>query len=317
MKSYNKSPVATPQPHTRQVWKPTGDEKPVACALCGRHDAPLIGEENGYSVRRCRCGLVFVSPQPSAADLERFYAQYFPEEAGELWGEIMRRNFDADARHVAARAAPGRALDIGAGHGHFLARLKKAGWSVEGLDLSGDAAAAAKKEYGIEVRREMFRPGLVEAAAYDLVTAWYILEHVKDPLGFLTEAGRALKPGGLLGVRVPNMTFSKLFLVLRGVPGMAALLYAAGIGTDGKSSHFNLLDPPTHLYGYSPSTLKALLEKAGFTQVEVLPAKPVDYGSAVTRAVKNVLFGGTALLYNLSGGAWNPAPAVTVFARKR
>lgn len=303
-------------PHTRQVWKPTGNERPVPCALCGATEAPLLGQENGYSVRRCACGLVFVSPQPSAEDLTLFYGQYFPEEAGALWGEIMARNFDADAAYVAAHAKPGRALDIGAGHGHFLARLKKAGWTVEGLDLSDDAAAAAKKDYGIEVRREMFRSGLVQAGSYDLVTAWYVLEHVQDPAGFLAEACRALKPGGLFGLRVPNMTFSKLFLALRRVPGMAALLYAAGVGTDGKSSHFNLLDPPTHLYGYSPATLKALLEKAGFGSVEILPAKPVDYGSLPTKLVKNALFAGTGLLYSATGGAWNPSPAITAFAHK-
>jgi SAM-dependent methyltransferase len=307
--------VTTPA-HTRQVWKPTGQERPVPCALCGAAEAPLLAEENGYAVRRCSCGLVYVSPQPSAGDLERFYAQYFPEESGELWGEIMRRNFDADAAYVAARARPGRAVDVGAGHGHFLARLKAAGWQVEGLDLSEGAAAAAKARYGIEVRREMFRPGLLPAAAFDLVTAWYVLEHVKDPTEFLRECARVLKPGGRLGLRVPNMTFSNVFLALRHAPGLAAALNVLDVGTDGKSSHFNVLDPPAHLYGYSPRTLTALLEKAGFRAVEILPARPVDFGSPATRLVKDALFGATGLLWRATGRRWNPAPAITAFALK-
>lgn len=309
MKSYNKTEVTTA--HTRQVWKPTGDERPVPCALCGAADAPVLSEENGYLVRRCRCGLVFVSPQPSAEDLALFYGQYFPEEAGDLWGQIMARNFDADAGYVArARPEPGRALDIGAGHGHFLARLKKAGWQVEGLDLSADAAEAARKSYGIEVRREMFRPGLLQPSSYDVITAWYVLEHVKDPAGFLAEAFRALKPGGLFGLRVPNMTFSKLFLALKKVPGTAGLLYALGVGTDGKSSHFNVLDPPAHLYGYNPATLTGLLTRAGFAAPEILPAKPVDYGSLPTRLAKDFLFASTRAFFP---GA---APAINAFAEK-
>lgn len=309
MKSYNKTAVTTA--HTRQVWKPTGNERPVPCALCGASNAPVLSEENGYLVRRCSCGLVYVSPQPSAEDLSLFYGQYFPEEAGELWGRIMARNFDADAAYVAReRPKPGRALDIGAGHGHFLARLKTLGWQAEGLDLSGDAAESARKAYGIEVRREMFRAGLVPPETYDFISAWYVLEHVKDPAEFLREAFRALKPGGLFGLRVPNMEFSRLFLFLKKVPGMAALLYAAGIGTDGKSSHFNVLDPPAHLYGYTPRTLTALLEKAGFTGVEILPAKPVDFGSLPTKLAKDFLFASTRALCP------GNAPAVTAFAQK-
>jgi hypothetical protein len=42
----------------------------------------------------------------------------------------------------------------------------------------------------------------------------------------------------------------------------------------------------------------------------------VDYGTPVTRAVKNGLFAGTGLLYRLSGRSWNPSPAITAFARK-
>lgn len=302
--------------HTRQVWKPTGNEKPVACALCGASDAPALRVENGYTLRRCRCGLVFVSPQPSAEDLALFYAQYFPEESGELWDRIMARNFDADAAHVARVLPPGRALDIGCGYGHFLARLKKRGWSVEGLDLSPDAARAAWERYGIQVAHEMFRPGLLKPATYDLVTAWYVLEHVKDPAAFLAEAFKVLKPGGLLGLRVPNMTFSKLFLALGKVPGLGSLLYALGVDTDGKSSHFNIIDPPAHLYGYDPKTLSALLTRAGFEAPLIKPAEPVEVGSRGTLLAKELLFGATGLLYRATWGATNAAPAITAFARK-
>ena len=301
---------------TRQIWKPTGQEQPVACALCGAKDAQLLADENGYMVRRCRCGLVFVSPQPTAEDLALFYGQYFPEEAGDVWAKTMARNFDADAAYIAARRGPGKAFDIGAGHGHFLSRLKKAGWEVRGADLSEDAARQAQERYGITVAHEMFRPGLLAPESFDLVTAWYILEHVKDPAGFIAEAFKALKPGGLFGLRVPNMTFSNVFLLLKAIPGMSGVLATVGLDTDGKSSYFHVLDPPAHLYGYNPATLRALLSRVGFERAEVLPAKPVDFGTPATRLAKNSLFGGSELLYRATGGAFNAAPAITAFAVK-
>lgn len=302
--------------HTRQVWRPSGREKEIACDLCGTAGARALSLENGYCVRRCACGLVYVSPQPDDEDLAQFYAQYFPEESGDLWAEIMRRNFDADAERLLSMApAPGTALDIGCGHGSFLLRVKEKGWKVSGLDLSPEAVARATS-YGIDARRAMFKPGLFEAESFDMVTAWYVLEHVREPMAFLKEIARILRPGGLLGLRVPNMDFARLFLGLKKVPALGTLLALAGIDTDGKSSHFNLLDPPAHLYGFSPGTLNAYLKKLRFEEIAIVPSMPVDVGSRGTRLVKDALFSSTALLHRASDGRVNWAPAINAYCRK-
>ena len=302
--------------HTRQIWRPSGREKEIACDLCGAAGARALAIENGYCLRRCECGLIYVSPQPDDEDLKQFYAQYFPDESGDLWAEIMRRNFDADAEHLfELTPVPGDALDIGCGHGSFLSRLKEKGWKVSGLDLSPEAIARAQSS-GIDARQEMFRPGLFKPESFDLVTAWYVLEHVREPMVFLKEIARILRPGGVLGLRVPNMDFGKLFLGLKKVPALGSLLSLAGIDSDGKSSHFNLLDPPAHLYGFAPDTLRSYLKKLRFEGIEVIPSKPVDVGSRGTRLVKDALFSSTALLHRASDGRLNLAPAINAFARK-
>jgi hypothetical protein len=118
-------------------------------------------------------------------------------------------------------------------------------------------------------------------------------------------------------MRVPNMVFSNIFLALKKIPKMDELLFKLNIDTDGKSSHFNIIDPPAHLHGFTPKTINKLLSNSGFDRISIIPSQPVEVGSKGTLAAKNFLFGTTSVVSHLTGHAFNPAPAVTAFARKR
>jgi len=301
-----------------RAWSPTGREQEIDCSICKSKNKKLIAEENGYKVVRCvDCGLVYVSPQPSDVDLHEFYDQYFPEESGDIWGDMMRRNFDRDAAHILEQLpSRGKILDIGCGHGLFLRRFAEQGWDARGIDFSAEAAATANQSDNISVQQGEFAPGLFDAGSFDVVTAWYVLEHARNPVEFVEEVFRILKPGGMFGMRVPNMVFSNVFLGLKMIPKMDELLFRLNIDTDGKSSHFNIIDPPAHLHGFTPKTIRKLLSDSGFDRISVIPSQPVEVGSKGTLAAKNFLFGATSAVSYLTRHAFNPAPAVTAFARK-
>jgi len=302
-----------------RAWSPTGREKEIDCNICKSKSKKLIAEENGYKVVRCAdCGLIYVSPQPSDVDLQEFYDQYFPSDSGDIWGDMMRKNFDRDAAHILKQMPPtGTVLDIGCGHGVFLRRFAEKGWDARGIDFSAEAVATANQGANISVQQGEFVTGLFDAESFDAVTAWYVLEHARDPVDFVKEAYRILKPGGMFGMRVPNMVFSNIFLALKMIPKMDDLLFRLNIDTDGKSSHFNIIDPPAHLHGFTPKTIEKLLSDSGFDRISVIPSQPVEVGSKGTLAAKKILFGATSAVSHLTGHAFNPAPAVTAFARKR
>ncbi|MDP6437811.1 MAG: class I SAM-dependent methyltransferase [Gammaproteobacteria bacterium] len=312
--------MSQPQSGTAEnrAWAPTGREQEVDCNLCGSADRCLVAEENQYNVVRCEeCGLLYVSPQPTDEDLSEFYAQYFPEESGDIWGEMMRRNFDLDSEYLLRKTgARGKALDIGCGHGEFLRRFAERGWDAFGLDFSPEAAAAANEIEGVQASQGEFAAGLFEAESFDVVTAWYVLEHARAPRTFVEEAFRILKPGGMFGIRVPNMVFSKVFLAMKKIPNMDKLLFAMNIDTDNKSSHFNIIDPPAHLFGFTPKTIEKLLSDVGFGNIAIIPSQPVEVGTTGTLIAKKVLFGSTSLVSLVTGHRFNPAPAVTAYARK-
>jgi SAM-dependent methyltransferase len=96
-------------------------------------------------------------------------------------------------------------LDVGCGRGAFLSKVKASRTDqVTGIELN-KSAAAFTRERGIAVVEELIgdharnRPG-----AYDVVTAFQVLEHIADPIPFLQDCVAALKIGGLLVIAVPN-----------------------------------------------------------------------------------------------------------------
>jgi SAM-dependent methyltransferase len=102
---------------------------------------------------------------------------------------------------VLADMAPGRLLDIGAQKGEFLWYMRERGWQVEGVELDN----AVPNPQGLPIHYGDFLEMNFEAATFDAVTAWAVLEHVQDPRRFVEKAAALLKPGGRLVALVTNL----------------------------------------------------------------------------------------------------------------
>jgi SAM-dependent methyltransferase len=97
-------------------------------------------------------------------------------------------------REVAARLpATGRVLDLGCGRNLELADYRTAQREVWGTDLQVHPRLS---------HPEWFRPAAPNGIIpfpdghFDLVAACWVLEHVRDPSGFVQQVGRVLRPGG-------------------------------------------------------------------------------------------------------------------------
>ncbi|MHB1444891.1 MAG: methyltransferase domain-containing protein [Acidimicrobiales bacterium] len=102
-------------------------------------------------------------------------------------------------------------LDVGCGPGTItvdLARLVSPG-RVVGIDASAAVVAQARDQAGgaeAGVDNVAFRVADVydldpDLTGFDVVHAHQVLQHLSDPVAALRAMGRALRPGGLLGVR--------------------------------------------------------------------------------------------------------------------
>ena len=184
----------------------------VACPICGGAEKQHAFEKDGFPYAVCcGCGSLFASPRP-APDALADYARH--SEAVEFWStHFYRQTADArrarifrpratlaaDLAHRGQVGTGGRLVDIGSGYGLFLQEIRALETFGEVIGVEPDARlAAACRESGftvIEEPVERIRPGTVEA---DLATAFEVLEHVFDPLGFLRSCAGLLRPGGVL-----------------------------------------------------------------------------------------------------------------------
>jgi len=99
-----------------------------------------------------------------------------------------------------------RALDIGSGYGFFRKALDEDGVAHDGLEISAHARAMARRLYGFETFAGTLADHRHEwRDRYDLITLWDMIEHVAAPGGFLGDVASCLRPGGLVGIKTPNL----------------------------------------------------------------------------------------------------------------
>ena len=168
-------------------------------------------------------------------------------------GPGLRRTARARLRRIQSLAPPlgatgaRRLLDIGCGTGVFLDETARAGWEVEGLEVSAYASAAARGR-NLRVQTAAIEGATFPAASYDCITMWDVIEHLRDPAGVLARASSALRPGGVLALSTGDLT------------SVVARL---------SDRRWHLLNLPEHLFFFSPASLRALLSRAGLRLVRI------------------------------------------------
>ncbi len=108
-----------------------------------------------------------------------------------------------------------RLLDVGCGGGLVCEPMARLGFSVTGLDASDEAIGVARahaEALGLAIGYQQGGIEDLAAAAFDLILALEIVEHVSDPAAFVRQCAAALAPGGLLVLSTLNRTVKSLAL---------------------------------------------------------------------------------------------------------
>lgn len=226
---------------------------PAPCILCGGPPGHVVHRRGRWRYFRCNdCGLVSLHPRPSAGELLTSYDTYLPEGADEIacWEKMTAPVVETAAAligdHQPSNGA--RLLDIGCGYGFFLKKMAQRGWIVEGIEVSRAGREYATKRLGLCVHATPLEDMAFPAENYDVVTLFYVIEHVHDPEMMLREVFRVLKPGGMVLLRWPHST-----------PVVKILGPLA--------DRFDIYHTPRHLYDFNPLAMQHLLEKTGFRRI--------------------------------------------------
>jgi len=214
------------------------------CVLCERTRGVRLFAKGGWDFVRCAaCGMVSLDPLPSAADIAAHH------ERSHRDGIYAAFAAAEDARRAVARrrlallrplAPPGPWLDVGCSTGAFVAAAVAAGLAAEGVELASAAVVEARAR-GLTVHHapvEDFAPG----RRWAMVTAFDVVEHLRDPVGFVRRAAGWLEPDGLLALTLPDAASPTARLMGR---------------------HWFYYAPPDHVHYFTPPTARHLLETAG------------------------------------------------------
>lgn len=229
----------------------------VKCGLCGADDTRLVTIEASFKVVRCkRCGLIYLNPQPGEEDLSEFYDDFFStdEQSVSQWSKLMKGIYQETKKNIEREYPSGKLLDMGCGLGLFLKLWDAKKWKLFGIDISGKAVEYAKSK-GLNVRQDSLEKTDFSDDYFDIITMFYVLEHLPHPLKVLQEARRILKKNGLVVIRVPQCIAAERFLRFFGV-------------------RRNLFHPPMHLYDFSTKILREFLLQAGFKRTKTVIGSP-------------------------------------------
>lgn len=227
----------------------------VCCLVCA---APVEARFSrfGSTIYECpKCFFRLLNPQPDDAALAKIYSDTY----------FIGHDNEEEAAHAAAlkRATAESYLDIilkntstktpklleaGCGSGDFLMAAQARGCDVSGVEFSPHAVGNANKRLGSE---RAFVGTMADVPAsrgpFDVVCAFDVIEHVRKPMEFLTQAASLLRPGGII------------YLVTPALDSWSAKLMGQ------RWMEYKL----EHLSYFSRKSIKVAFEKSGFTDVEV------------------------------------------------
>ncbi len=156
----------------------------------------------------------------------------------------------------------GRLLDIGCGSGLFMREMLNLGWEVTGVEPDYRAAHIAKENFSLDVYQSSLEQAGFADCTFDAITMNNVLEHVTDPLRTLAECRRILKLKGRLVLLTPN---------------------AASLGHMYFRRDWRGLEPPRHLYLFTPKNMRYAIENAGL-YVEQIGTVVQGAGSILARS---------------------------------
>lgn len=237
-------------------------EIPICC-LCHSDKQKILWSDITYweykgffSIVKClNCELVFLSPRPKITEISTYYEQenYFGRNIRDYtikYDDKKEREFAYGKIYsiIFSNKKSGNILDIGAGTGLFLSKLKDEKWDVKGVELMRDAVKYCMDKYGIKLFQGDFFAAKFRENSFDVITLNGALEHLHKPQEALQKAHSLLKKGGMIIFSVPNVTSLGNFIF---------------------GKNWFPWQPPRHLYHFSPITAAKMLVNAKFNDIHV------------------------------------------------
>lgn len=238
----------------------TAELEETPCPLCRSTESEVrYPRFRPYRVVRCRrCRLYYLSPRLTEGAMQRFYKQadyYVGGEAGyadidyRFQERALRATFRRLLEALQRRGMTGGdLLEVGCGYGYLVDEAAPYFRTRTATELSAEAVAIAAQ------RADMVYEGSVESLpadlSFDCIIATHVIEHVYEPVKFVEQLARRLKPGGAVMLAAPDMGSPLRRLMGHRWPSFKV---------------------PEHILYFDERTLARLMEQAGLMTIRRVP----------------------------------------------
>ncbi|WP_304332160.1 bifunctional 2-polyprenyl-6-hydroxyphenol methylase/3-demethylubiquinol 3-O-methyltransferase UbiG [Brachyspira innocens] len=221
------------------------DFKDIKCPFCGSSHIEMKNrniESNLYSCLKCHTLFrkYFLPP------FTDYSSKYFVEDYKNQYG----KTYEEDSKNLTALAKrrlekikklkpSGKVLDIGSAMGFFLNEAREYGYETEGIEISEYASSYCRDTLKLNVHNCSLLDFEYKEKEYDIITAWYVIEHIYNFENILERIIYSLKDDGILAFATPN-----------------------GYGLSGRfnKNYFSIV-PSDHAFEANPKSLDILLSK--------------------------------------------------------
>tara|TARA_Y100001934_G_C12336451_1_gene767852 strand:- start:829 stop:1818 length:990 start_codon:yes stop_codon:yes gene_type:complete len=239
----------------------------VVCPACEKSDSKHAFQKNKINYVNCNnCSTMYVNPRPTEKILNYCYSH---SDVYEYWNKsIFPASEDVRKEKIFIprlnriqkfcekyNVDKNLLIEVGAGYGTFseVVNEKKTFKKVIAIEPSPESVNSCKSK-GIEVINDFIENVNLDNHIVNVIASFEVIEHLFSPINFIKECFRILSPGGLLVLTCPN------------IHG-----FDIGILQDKSQSVDH-----EHLNYFNPFSLKTLVEKCGFTTLEVLTPGELD-----------------------------------------
>lgn len=221
------------------------DFKNIECPFCKSRNIEMKNRNLESNLYKCqKCNTLFrkyflppftdYSSKYFVEDYKNQYGKTYEEDSANLTALAKRR-----LEKIKKIKPNGKILDIGSAMGFFLKEAREYGYETEGIEISQYASDYCINTLNLNVHNCSLLDFEYKEKEYDIITAWYVVEHIYNFESILERIIYSLKDDGILAFATPN-----------------------GSGLSGKfnKNYFSIV-PSDHAFEANPKSLDILMSK--------------------------------------------------------